>query len=191
MSKAQTVCKRCGSTSIGPRGTCKACRSAYDAARYSPEKSKAKFLAWRLANLERNRARVAAWRVANIEKRKEYQLNYRAANPEKIRAIEAASRAKNPETSRVKSLNRRARKLESGGELSKDIAERLFKLQRGKCACGCGLTLGKDFHRDHRMPLALGGSNTDDNIQLLRQRCNNQKGAKDPVEFMQQKGFLL
>jgi len=41
------------------------------------------------------------------------------------------------------------------------------------------------------MPLALGGANADDNIQLLRSTCNQQKHAKHPVDFMQQKGFLL
>lgn len=55
----------------------------------------------------------------------------------------------------------------------------------------CGLPLGDNYHIDHIMPLALGGSNTDDNIQLLRQRCNNQKCAKHPVDFMQSRGFLL
>jgi 5-methylcytosine-specific restriction endonuclease McrA len=53
------------------------------------------------------------------------------------------------------------------------------------------LPLGDNYHIDHIMPLALGGSNTDDNIQLLRQRCNNQKCAKHPVDFMQSRGFLL
>lgn len=71
-----------------------------------------------------------------------------------------------------------------------DIAERLFKLQRGKCAC-CKQPLGDDYHMDHIMPLSLGGSNTDDNIQLLRAKCNQQKSAKHPVDFMQQRGFLI
>lgn len=44
---------------------------------------------------------------------------------------------------------------------------------------------------DHIVPLALGGSNTDGNIQLLRATCNQQKHAKHPVVFMQERGFLL
>ena len=31
----------------------------------------------------------------------------------------------------------------------------------------------------------------DTNIQLLRATCNTSKGAKDPIEFMQSRGFLL
>lgn len=73
---------------------------------------------------------------------------------------------------------------------SKGLAERLFRLQRGKCAC-CKKPLGSDYHLDHIMPLALGGVNEDSNIQLLRAKCNMQKHTVHPVEFMQQRGFLL
>lgn len=44
---------------------------------------------------------------------------------------------------------------------------------------------------DHILPLALGGTNVDENIQLLRKRCNLQKCAMHPVDFMQSKGRLL
>jgi 5-methylcytosine-specific restriction endonuclease McrA len=81
-------------------------------------------------------------------------------------------------------------KKETGGKLSSKLAARLFVLQKGKCAC-CLQPLGDDYHIDHIMPLALGGTNTDDNIQLLRAKCNLQKNAKHPVDFMQQRGFLL
>lgn len=37
----------------------------------------------------------------------------------------------------------------------------------------------------------FGGTNTDDNIQLLNAKCNVSKGAKHPIEFMQKQGFLL
>jgi 5-methylcytosine-specific restriction endonuclease McrA len=44
---------------------------------------------------------------------------------------------------------------------------------------------------DHIVPLISGGTNTDDNIQLMRSRCNQQKSAKHPIDFMQSRGFLL
>jgi 5-methylcytosine-specific restriction endonuclease McrA len=96
----------------------------------------------------------------------------------------------NPEVNRIKAQNRRALKRVNGGKLSKGLAEKLFKLQKGKCPC-CHQPLGENYHLDHIVPLALGGSNTDDNIQLLRSSCNNQKSAKHPIDFMQQRGFLL
>lgn len=40
------------------------------------------------------------------------------------------------------------------------------------------------------MPIARGGSNTDDNVQLLCPACNLKKSAKHPVDFMQERGFL-
>jgi len=64
-------------------------------------------------------------------------------------------------------------------------------LQRGKCACGCGKSLNNEFHMDHRMPIAKGGRHHDDNMQLLLPLCNMQKNAKDPIDFMQSRGFLL
>ena len=75
--------------------------------------------------------------------------------------------------------------------MSVGLAERLIGYQRGKCACGCKQQLGNDYHMDHIMPLALGGTNTDDNIQLLRPTCNLSKHDKHPVDFMKQRGYLL
>lgn len=156
----------------------------------NPEKLKATKAAYCAANGNRLKAANAAWRAANIDKLKEYDVAYRAANTAKIKARKAAYLAANPEAIRVKNQNRRALKKAVGGKLSKGLADKLLKLQKGKCAC-CGEPLGDDYHLDHIMPLALGGSNTDDNMQLLRQRCNLQKHSKHPVDFMQSRGFLL
>jgi len=111
-------------------------------------------------------------------------------NPEKNRKNAAAWRAANPELRIIWEHNRRARKRASGGELSAGLSEKLFRLQKGKCSC-CRLPLGSDYHLDHIMPLALGGSNTDGNMQLLRAECNLKKNAKHPIDYMQSRGFLL
>lgn len=124
------------------------------------DKARARYEAWQHANPGRAAERAAAWNAAHPERRRELTQNRRA----KLRAI--------------------------GGGLSKGLTERLYSLQRGKCAC-CREPLGKNYHLDHIMPLALGGANTDDNMQLLRQRCNTRKNAKHPVDYMQSKGYLL
>lgn len=131
------------------------------------------------------------WYADNSHIAKALHAKWVAENPEKRRASANKWAAANPEARRISKHNRRARELAIGGKLSLDLAERLYKLQRGKCACGCGLPLGDDYHRDHIMPLALGGENEDGNIQLLRSTCNHQKSKKHPVDFMQQRGFLL
>lgn len=186
-------CNRCGcDTHRYADGRCKPCVRARNATYYAanPEKIRA----YRAANCESIRAYQAAYyadnRAANIEKERARDAARYAANRERAIARRAAHYVANPETYRIRNQNRRARKREAGGKLSPGLAEKLFKLQRGKCAC-CGEPLGADYHLDHIMPLALGGTNTDDNIQLLRQLCNNQKHAKHPVDFMQQRGFLL
>jgi 5-methylcytosine-specific restriction endonuclease McrA len=127
----------------------------------------------------------AKYRLENAEKKKSAQIAWREKNREK----ENAQRRENPEKYRIHTHNRRAL-LKSLGKLTPGISIKLFELQKGKCAC-CKKPLGTDYHMDHIIPLALGGTNTDDNIQLLRAKCNKQKGAKHPIDFMQQRGFLL
>lgn len=141
----------------------------------NPEREKANYAAWVAKNPEKGKARSAAWRVKNPERERENRNAWRDANPE---------------ATKIHNQNRRALRMKNGGVLSRGLAEKLLILQRGKCAC-CGLPLGDNYHLDHIMPLALGGANTDDNIQLLRSCCNSQKHAKHPVDFMQSRGFLL
>lgn len=176
---AAKTCTKCGETKLttefykaarsrdGLQCSCKACRKIEDAAYY----------------------------VANREQVNAANKKYRAENLDKTRAVnlkwKAAWQKANPEACRISSHNYRASKRSNGGRLSHGLSDKLIKLQRGKCACGCGQSLGTDYHRDHIMPLALGGTNTDDNIQLLRKLCNLQKSAKHPVDFMQERGFLL
>lgn len=150
--------------------------------------------AWKKANPERYKASTLAWRKANPERVKytkaAYSKAWSKANPEKVKAAIAAWRKANPETRSIYRQTRRAKLYGNGGKLSKGLAGKLFKLQKGKCPC-CKQPLGTDYHLDHIVPIALGGPNIDSNIQLLRQRCNNQKSKKHPVDFMQSRGFLI
>lgn len=132
---------------------------------------------------------VAAYRQKHKARLKANLSVWRLANRGKMARAAAAWAKANPEARRINQNNRRA-KAASAGVLSHGLAAKLFKLQKGRCAC-CGLALGSNYHLDHILPLALGGTNTDDNIQLLRQRCNGQKHSKHPVDFMQSRGFLL
>lgn len=210
-------CKKCQcETERNPSGGCRPCRVMYltenkdkislvKAQYYRKHIDAVKATSSR--TYERSKEKVCAasklWAINNPEKIKITKNKHAASGKESITkqkyAFENADRLKsakqawyeeNPESVYRANHARRARKINSGGVLSKDIKIRLFALQRGKCAC-CGEPLGNSYHLDHIMPLALGGSNTDDNIQLLRQRCNNQKHAKHPVDFMQERGFLL
>lgn len=208
------VCTKCGEAKLatefgkhaqtrdGLRPECKVCSNRANAAWRiaNPVRRKqitAKWRAknpghcaeWQKANPNKVRASNAAWQKANPGKVREKNAKWRTENLDKVKAAAAIWQAANGDARRIHKLNRRARA--NGGKLSTGITQRLFDLQRGKCACGCKQPLGDNFHRDHIMPLALGGTNTDDNIQLLRAACNLQKHKKHPIDFMQQRGFLL
>jgi hypothetical protein len=191
----------------GLRSSCKQCRNLKNSEyrKNNPEKVRDSWVSykekntelvkqrlkdWMVANKEKARARSSEWYAANKEKVKAKASLWQKQNKEKVKAMSAAYYAKNPEKFKSASHTRRARKIKAGGKLSKDLPVKLFKLQRGKCAC-CKKPLGKNYHMDHIIPLALGGANTDDNIQLLRATCNLQKHTKHPIDFMQQRGFLL
>lgn len=96
-----------------------------------------------------------------------------------------------PEKRAIYEQNRRAKKRANGGRLSPGLKGRLYASQKGACACcRAGFTLG-DLHLDHVMPLSKGGAHADNNMQLLCQPCNQSKYAKHPVDFMQERGYLL
>jgi len=100
-------------------------------------------------------------------------LWWRADNKDKVRAIKV----------------NRDRRLATG-KLSTNIVSKLMKLQRGCCAC-CGASLADGYHLDHIMPIAKGGQNSDDNVQLLTPTCNLKKKDLDPITWAQKNGRLL
>lgn len=215
-SKPLTKFSKRSSSRDGLRTNCKACANIYSAAHR--EQARARTAQWCKDNPERHKANSSKWRAANRDKERKRHAKYSAENPDKVKAgnakwyaknpdirkaacarwraenadrhkaYQAKYRAENADAYRAYDQNRRAS--ESGGKLSPGLAERLIKLQRGKCAC-CKQPLGDDYHLDHIMPLTLGGSNEDSNMQLLRAKCNLNKSAKHPVEFMQQRGYLI
>lgn len=72
---------------------------------------------------------------------------------------------------------RRYREKQNGGKHTRGDIEKKFKEQGGCCAV-CRANLAAGFHKDHIVPVALGGSSDPENIQLLCPWCNRSKGAK-------------
>lgn len=185
------------------QGKCKPCRAIYNSknrdklnsasARYR-EKNREKLnemaRLYHAKNRDRNNQANAKYKKDNREKILAYHNAYYSKNREKLIANQISYFAANPDKRRIHEENRRARKVSNGGKISIDIVEKLFLLQKGKCAC-CGKPLGNNYHLDHIMPISLGGANVDSNIQLLRAKCNMEKHAKHPIDFMQKRGFLL
>jgi len=146
--------------------------------------------AWTERNKEYVTARKRAYRSLEETKIKEKETykKWRAANLDKDKAKTRLYRETNRERILVRNQNRRA---SMKGKLSKNIIDSLMTKQRARCAC-CKIDLLKSGrHIDHIMPLAKGGPNIDENVQLLCPDCNLSKAALDPVDFMQRRGFLL
>lgn len=154
----------------------------------NPEVKRDHSNAYYLRNKEVVRVKKAEYQAKNAKVFRERAKAWARAHPEHVKQKIIEWRANNPEAVKVNYHNRRER--EKTGRLSRGLAKKLFFSQKGKCPC-CGLPLGSDYHLDHIIPLFLGGLNVDSNIQLLRAKCNLQKNKKHPVDFMQEKGFLL
>ena len=87
---------------------------------------------------------------------------------------------------------RRARKAKVGGSFTSAQVGTLYVRQKGLCAePTCRVALNGKFHRDHKNPLALGGSNDISNIQLLCAPCNIRKRSKAPDIWARENGRLI
>ncbi|MGP1677876.1 MAG: HNH endonuclease signature motif containing protein [Burkholderiales bacterium] len=157
-----------------------------------PEVRRQRDAKYRKENRDKDLARKrAAYMAANKE-----TVRLRAAerNREKRaerRVVEARWKAANNDKVRIYRQNRDRREKVDAGVLSVGLVRKLLLLQSSKCAC-CRVDLGKTkYHLDHVMPIALGGEHADSNMQILCATCNLSKSAKHPVEFMQQRGYLL
>ncbi|MGK5049759.1 HNH endonuclease [Janthinobacterium sp. GB4P2] len=146
---------------------------------------------WRAENLQLARAKSNEWKKNNSDRVRAASAASYAANPGRVRLAFAGWAEKNPDAKRILVQNRRAKKRANGGALSKDLVDRLMTSQKCRCvACNGDLRL-LGHHLDHIVPVRDGGENIDSNIQLLCPSCNHSKGAKNSVDFMQSRGFLL
>jgi 5-methylcytosine-specific restriction endonuclease McrA len=164
----------------------------YDSTRYveNSDEIKLRTAAWLKSHPEWRKLRNAQWAKNNPDKVVISNAQYYAANSERIRARNNTwwySADKNILQNYRR--NRRARIHASGGTLSSDIVDKLLAQQEGCCVyCNVDLTV-TTIHLDHRMPIKLGGTNTDDNVQLLCASCNLRKGSKHPDDFERQIGY--
>lgn len=119
-------------------------------------------------NRERENVRSQKWRNANADRATARVRGWLAANPEK------------------RCVNRRnyeARKRDAVGTHTLADVMALLTAQSSRCGV-CHTDLGDGYHVDHKHPLARGGSNGPDNLQLLCPTCNRSKGAKTMEEWL-------
>lgn len=160
-------------------------------------------------NVERKKATDAMrkWRAANPDASKEQMRKRRAdaakkkkmlaqarvvyhANKEKFSLKHKRWAEKNSEKIAAHARNRRTRKMQADGSHTDAEILSLYSKQKGKCVY-CKTSLEREYQADHIIALINGGSNYIENIQLLCPACNRSKGAKDPIEWAQEKHGLL
>lgn len=167
------TCSKCGETKPlsdfnrhkkhrdGHTTICRSCTAAY---RQLPE-VKARGRVTRMESYYRNREREAgynrSWRESHPAERSAATKRWVERNPEKARQLWAKNKARR-----------------RGADVAERIDRRyVYERDGGRCHI-CGRAVPRDdFHIDHLIPLARGGSHTLDNVALAHPRCNRERAA--------------
>jgi len=175
--------KPCKSGHISERytgcGKCFSCQKKYEQ-RYR-EKNRDAWLERMRVYHKRNRDTILA-----------RQREYYRDNSEKIKDSTSKYFKQNPESKRASERKRRLAKV-GIKTFTKVDESKMLELQKNKCA-SCFKLVGGDglkYHVDHIMPIALGGDNRPENLQILCADCNMRKSSRDPFEWAKINGRLL
>jgi hypothetical protein len=197
-------CKKCGAEKSlvdeffkhpqmkdGHLNVCKSCHIAAGEAR-------------RKADPEKDRKRRAAWRAAHPEEweaRKRQNEERRKANPDRDKDLHAAWRAAHPEE--IKAIRKRAyEKSLKNGMATKSRVTRQARvkaattgpvvslkgiLERDGMHCFiCNKSIENELQLtyDHTIPLARGGTHSEDNLHPAHKSCNSWKCDRLPDELV-------
>ncbi len=156
---------------------------------YCKSCSREKLAKWKKANREKVNAAVRAWREANPEKVKARSKVYHLANSKKLNAKSSAWRKANPEKANALARKYRAKKLGNGFE--KYTLKEIFETYGRNCyLCDMPINLNvsgrpgsnpqwrSGLHIEHFIDIALGGSDTIENVRPSHAWCNQTKGSK-------------
>ena len=144
------------------------------------------------ANPEAARERKRQYRAAHpeAERERERSRQRRAANPEAARERERQRYAANPEGKRKHRRIRRARKLNAVCQHGPGCFDQAIATLPQRCAVP-GCRRRQRLEADHIIPLAKGGLDCRDNLQLLCKSHNASKNATDPIVWARRNGRLL
>lgn len=149
----------------------------------TPEKSRREAVERYWKDPKKFRERSSSWSKRHTEELKEKRYARYWANPEMHRAAARAWAIANPEKVRVRKQNRRAREKSAPGCYTPKDLLRIYLDQNGLCYY-CETDLLGDYHADHKVPLARGGTNNSENICCACPHCNWSKNNKTVEEFV-------
>lgn len=172
--------------------------SAKRAYHRDPDKANTRTVIWRKKNPDKvklynkvSSQRESAKQSHILASRRYYYRNVEWYK-DRSRKWQLAHPQRRLETAKISNSERRARKAGNGGCHTMAEIEALGTKQKWQCANpDCTKSIKTNYHRDHIMPISRGGSDAIENIQLLCQKCNLTKHAKDPIEWAQSMGRLL
>jgi len=145
---------------------------------------------WSKNNKDREKARMADYYLRTRELYLARKKIWRIGNPEIYRESSRRYRERNPDKLAAYARNRRARTARAEGSHTIEDVRKILASQKNKCAT-CKEYTKDGYHVDHIQPLARGGTNWPDNLQILCPSCNLSKGAKDPVQWANENGMLI
>jgi 5-methylcytosine-specific restriction endonuclease McrA len=138
---------------------------------------------WRDGNKDAAKQSYEKWLSENPE----YHSDWKRKNKDKVCASASKYRKNHYEKVLATNRNRRAKLQKAEGRhTAQDVAE-ILASQDALCVY-CGADIAEEYHVDHIMPLALGGSNWPRNLQCLCPPCNVSKQAIHPEEFLKRIG---
>lgn len=125
------------------------------------------------------------YRTANSDRLAEYQHEYRLVNADKVQKYYRSPEYRMARKARLH--QRRSLMRHNSGRYTAADIEAIKVGQTNKrgevCCWWCNEPM-QEWHIDHRIPLAKGGTNDARNLCLAHAKCNLSKGSKLPAEFI-------
>jgi len=154
---------------------------------------------WRKNNPDKRRAIIRRYYEKKLKADPEWGNKrakmYRDRNPEKAREHLREYRRERPVWTRLQKYKRRVRCGDGQvdkGHLNKDFEKQVIdklKKQDYKCIY-CKVDIKECFSIDHIVPLAKGGSNNIENIDLVCKSCNTRKGTRSKERMLEIMGSI-